>query len=198
MVYLPEGRMKSREGKIVDADTLLDEVKNLAKAEIKKREPKIKKTELNKRSEIISQAAIKFFLLNRDPLKDFTYNPEESMSFEGDTGPYVQYSYARAKSILRKAKNFKASYELQEGQELAKLLEKFPQVIQNAASKYKTQYLTNYLLNVSKKFNEFYHKNPVLRADIKTRNARLTLIKATSQVIKNGLNLLGIEILEKM
>lgn len=199
MVYLPEGKMKSREGKIVDADNLIDEIKNLAKKEVMLRDKSIGKRELDNRSEHIAQAAIKFFLLNRDPLKDFTFVPEESISFEGDTGPYVQYTFARANSILRKVKNFKSDFNFNRDEYLlVKKLAKFPDIIKEAAINYKPHHITNYVLEISKQFNEFYQKYPVLKAENNSRNSRITLVMATAQVIKNSLGLLGIKTLSKM
>jgi len=198
MVYLPEGRMKSREGKVIDTDNLLDDIKELAKKEIIKRN-KVSKTELEKRSKQIAQAAVKFFLLNRDSLKDFTFNPEESIKFEGNTGPYIQYTHARACSILRKAKTFKPAYRFNhEEQQIIKQLSELPDIIKQSAQNYKTHIITNYLLAISKKFNEYYQKYPVLNAESKIRNSRLTLVKAMIQTIKNGLSLLGIESPSKM
>src|SRR3989344_8632959 len=104
MVHLPSGRMKSREGMVIDADDIMDEIETLAAAEIKKRHEGLSETEVSKRAKSISLAAIKFFMLKNDSVKDIIFNPQESISFEGETGPYIQYTHARASSILRKAK----------------------------------------------------------------------------------------------
>ncbi len=199
MVYLPEGKMKSREGKVIDADLLLDEMHELAEKELKKRYNLAKK-ELKKRSEIIAQSAVKFFLLKYDPLKDFTFYPEKSLSFEGDTGPYIQYTYARANSILKKAKNFKTNYKFTEELEykIINHLSKFQETVKEAAEKYKPHLIAHYSLDLAHFFNEFYHKYPVLAAEKTIKESRLTLVKATKQVLKASLELLGIKPLDVM
>ena len=203
MVYLPEGKMKSREGKVIDADDLIDEVTQLARNVIEEKHPKLSNKELDKRAKIIGMAALKFFILKQDPKRDFTYNPEESLSFEGETGPYIQYTYARIKSILRKAKPIKQpdlSYLSQAiEKQLITLLQKYPQILAEATEKYKISLLASYLIELSKTFNSFYHEHPVLKAEHKeVRAARLHLIKAISIVLSSALAILGIEALEEM
>ena len=142
MVHLPSGRMKSREGMVIDADDIMDEIETLAAAEIKKRHEGLSETEVSKRAKSISLAAIKFFMLKNDSVKDIIFNPQESISFEGETGPYVQYTHARASSILRKAKednysvskyiNFSAFQEESETK-LLKLLLHFPEIVEKSA-----------------------------------------------------------------
>ena len=200
MVYLPEGKMKSREGKVVDADSLLDQMHSLAEKEIHKRYKHISKKEVEKRSEIIAQSAIKFFLLKYDALKDFTFYPEKSISFEGDTGPYIQYTYARASSILRKAKLFKPNYHFTEDIEYKIILHlsKFQEITREAAEKYKPHLIAHYSLELAHLFNEFYHKYPVLTAEKTIKDSRLILVKATKQILKTSLELLGIKPLERM
>ena len=200
MVYLPEGKMKSREGKVVDADSLLDQMHEMAEKEMKKRYKKLAKKEMKKRSEIIAQSAVKFFLLKYDALKDFTFHPEKSLSFEGDTGPYIQYTHARASSILRKARNFKPCYHFTEEIEhkIIKHLSTFQEVIKEAAEKYKPHLVAHYTLELAHLFNEFYHKSQVLTAEKTVKESRLTLVKATKQVLKTSLELLGIKPLERM
>ena len=200
MVYLPEGKMKSREGKVVDADSLLDKMHELAKKEIQKRYKNLPKKEIEKRSEIIAQSAVKFFLLKYDPLKDFIFFPEKSISFEGDTGPYVQYAYARASSILRKTKSSKPTFNFTEEIEhkIIKHLSIFHEVIGEAAEKYKPHLIAHYSLDLAHLFNEFYHKYPVLTAEKTIKESRLTLVKATQQALKVSIELMGIKPLEKM
>ncbi len=195
MVNLPEGKMKSREGKVVDADDLIDEMIELARKETKKRYSKISNKELEKRSRIIGLGALRFFILKFDPLKDVLFNPEESISFEGDTGPYVQYAYVRCNSILKKAKfGGKTDYGLfnDYDNELVKMLELFPSAVERAGKEYKPSLIAHYLLELSKKFNEFYSKNPVLNAEGLLKNSRLKLVSCVRQVLKNGLFLLGV------
>ena len=204
MVYLPEGRMKSREGTIVDADDIIAEIRNLANKEIKKRHKKITKKELEKRSKAIGDGALRFFILKIDPYKDMVYNPEESISFEGETGPYVQYTHARISSILRKHKSKKkqkVNYAILEEkieQNLVRQLSLFPDAVKQTTAHYKPSLLCRYLIELAQLFNEFYHKHQVLKAESELRQARIALILATKQVIKNGLNLLAIPAPEQM
>jgi arginyl-tRNA synthetase len=202
MVYLPEGKLKSREGKVVDADNLLAQVETLAEKELKKRY-KLKPTELNERSRKIALAAIKFFMLKVDAVKDIHFHPEESVSFEGETGPYVQYAFARAKSILKKAgkkegkldfKAFKEAKEL----ELLSLLAKYPEVLSDCHRGLSLHKLARYLIDLSAAFNSFYHDLPVLKAEGSSKTARLALVKATAIVLRNGLKVMGISALDEM
>ncbi len=201
MIYLPEGKMKSREGVIVDADNIIKDTIELAKKEIKKRF-KLSKKEVEKRAKIIGLGALKFFLLKYDSFKDFVFNPKEAISFEGETGPYVQYVYARIKAILRKSKkSSKVDYGVLTHPreiDLVKLLGKYPDVIWQASEQYKPNLVAHYLLRLGKSFNLFYESCPVLKADKKVKDARLNLILAVSYVIKDGLGLLGVGVLERM
>ncbi|HJX05659.1 MAG TPA: arginine--tRNA ligase, partial [Candidatus Nanoarchaeia archaeon] len=202
MIYLPEGRMKSREGTVVDADNLVEEMNAVAEKEIKKRH-KLDKKELGKRKRIISMGALKFFILKYDPMKDFTYNPEESISFEGETGPYVQYAHARICSIFKKVKKFEPekikpvfSHDLEF--KLIKILSDFKNVVREAAENYKPSLVARYALELAQAFNEFYHECPVLKAEKKVMESRLALIFCVKQVLKNALDLLGIKAPEEM
>lgn len=204
MVYLPNGRMKSREGTVVDADDLIDEMIKVAEKEILKREPDISKAELKKRSEVIGIGALKFFMLKMDPAKDMVYDPEVSISFEGETGPYVQYTYARICSILAKhgkKLNVKVDYSLLKDkleEELVRKLAGFPNIVRQAAEHYRPSLIAVYLIKLCQSFNTFYHDVPVLQAEKDIKEARLVLIDAARQVIANGLDLLGIEYVERM
>ncbi len=203
-IRVPGGRMKSREGAVVDADTLADEMHKLAKKEIKKRNKQIKEKELNLLSEKIGVGALKFHILKYDTMKDFTYNPKESIKFEGETGPYIQYTNVRIKSILRKTKQnltkidyskLKSRYE----KRIISLLVKYPEIIEKCTKESKPSILCNYLIDLSKAFNTFYHECQVINIkDKELTKARLLLIKSTSQVIENALGILGIEIPTKM
>jgi len=201
MVRLPTGKMSSRTGENVLYSDFIEEIKKLAEDGIKKREPKISKKELNKRALLISIAAIKYSMLKQDSNKTIIFNPKESVKFEGDTGPYLQYSYARASSILRKAKrksNLKIKIDkLDEKEfELIKKLNEFPEVVLKSYQDMNPSHIANYSYQLAKLFNEFYHVCPVINSE--KQNFRLSLVEAFRIVLKNSLNLLGIDVLEEM
>ncbi|MBI5072812.1 arginine--tRNA ligase [Candidatus Woesearchaeota archaeon] len=202
MVLLPEGKMKSREGTVVDADTLLEELFVMAREEIHKRHPDLNKVILEKRSQQVGLGALKFHLLKIDAVKDIVYNPKESINFEGETGPYIQYTHARISSILRKAGDLpnKVAVDKYEEKELELVaqLEKFPQIIEEAASHYKPSYICRYLLDLCQLFNSYYHDVHVLNAEEEVRAVRLYLLSCIRQVLQNGLSLLGIEAPDEM
>ena len=206
MVFLPEGKMKSREGRTIEADWIISETEGLAKKEILKRDPKISKLELEKRASKIALGSLKFFLLKFTPRQEINFDPKKEISFEGATGPYLQYTYARIKSIIRKAdpqklkadENFDC-LKIEEENGLVNLLYRFNFDLTLAADNYNPAYICEYLLELASLFNKFYQKAPVLKAETnELRNARLLLIEAVSIAIKNGLKILGIETLEKM
>jgi arginyl-tRNA synthetase len=207
MVNLTTGKMKSREGTVVDADDLIEEVKALALEEINARYKTLGKKEKEKRALAIALGAIKFYLLKNDARKEMTFNPKESISFEGETGPYLQYTYARAKSILRKAKEegkkySKSNFDLlihEKEKELIFELGKFSESIQKASEELSLHPVCHNLLAIAEKFNSFYHEVSVLKSESKELiNARLSLVEATSIVLKKGLEILDIEAIEAM
>jgi arginyl-tRNA synthetase len=204
MVYLPEGKMKSREGTVVDADDIIREAKDLAREELKKRYKDIATEELEKRADQIGLGALKFMLLKYDPKKDIYYNPKESISFEGETGPYLQYTHARICSILRKNESdFKRDIDFSVLKEKVELnlinkLFMFKETVEDAAAQHKPSLIARYLLDLTQLLNEFYHSCPVLKAEEKLKHARLLLIEKVKDTIKEGLLLLGIESPEKM
>jgi len=199
MVTLPEGKMKSREGTIVDADNLIEKVQNLVKKEIEKRE-KLSKKEIEFRSLKISLAAIKYFLLKVDYSKEILFNPEESINFEGNTGPYLQYSYARANSILKKSKIKKPALNIinltEQENKLIKKLSQFQEAVESAYSHLNPSLTANYSFELAQVFNEFYHACPVINSE--QENFRLNLVQAFKKIIKQSLYLLGIDVLEEM
>jgi arginyl-tRNA synthetase len=203
-ISLPAGRMKSREGTVVDADNLADNMKELAKKNILIRNKNMSKKELDTLSEIISMGALKFFMLKYDFMKDFTYNPKESIKFEGETGPYIQYSLVRIKSILKKSKIKldKVNYSLltnSSEERIIALLANYPDIIKKSTKEYKSSILCKYLIDLSKEFNAFYHKCQVIGIDNdELTKSRLTLIKCIYYILEDGLNLLGIKIPSKM
>lgn len=204
MVNLPSGRMKSREGTVVDADDLISEMEALARKEISSRDKSIKKAELDRRASQIAMGAIKYYLLKNDAVKSMMFNPEESISFEGNTGPYIQYSHARIASIFRKAGKVPAKFDislLKEGKEraLMKLLLEFPKAAEDAARDYKPHYMATFAYSLAAAFNDFYESCRVLQAETpQLKAARLALCKATQLVLEKALSLLGIEAPEKM
>ncbi len=203
MVHLPTGRMKSREGTVIDADEIMDEMQALVETEIRKRYETLSEKEIHQRAEIIGLAAIKFFMLRTDAHRDIIFNPEESLSFEGETGPYVQYTHARGCSILRKAGKVsgKVNYALlqqEKEKNMVAQLMNFPDIVDDAATHYRPHVLCHYLIELSQAFNEFYHACPVISDDKELMKARLSLVEAVRQVLENGLNLLGIEAPEEM
>lgn len=205
MVYLPEGKMKSREGKVVDADDLVDGMIDLAKEEIKKRDKdnKLISEEIEKRAKVVADAAIKYYLLQYSPRQDIYFDPKSSISFEGNTGPYCQYTYARAKSILEKASIEKTAdfSKLGNTEELILInkIMNFPLQLELAALDLNPTKVVQAIYEIAKAFNQFYQKHQVLNLDDEELvKARLYLVEATSIAIKKGLSLLNIGVLEKM
>ncbi len=201
MVELPEGKMKSREGTVVDTDDVLSSMYDLSKAEVKKRFEDISDEELDKRAKIISLGAVRFFFLKHDPLKNFIFNPKESLSFEGETGPYTQYTHARICSILRRqSPGDNINYGLLdtiEDKELIQILSEFPEAVEKSAG-LKPNNMCRYLLTLSQKFNSYYAKHKIIQDDKELEQARLFLISKVKTVLFTGLDLLGIVAPDKM
>ncbi|MBN1578659.1 MAG: arginine--tRNA ligase [Chitinispirillaceae bacterium] len=200
MVELPEGKMKSREGTVVDADDLINETKNLAAEEVGSRY-RLDDAETGQRSLAIALAAIKYQLLRVDIGKTMLFDPKKAISFEGDTGPYLLYSYARASSILRKAPAVPSAIAAGgdfNGSEIAliKQLDRFPEAAAFAGDKLSPSIIANYGFGLAQAFNEFYHASPVIGSD--REQFRLRLVAAFRAVLKNCLWLLGIEAIEEM
>tara|TARA_Y100000310_G_scaffold342433_1_gene445677 strand:- start:420 stop:2120 length:1701 start_codon:yes stop_codon:yes gene_type:complete len=204
MVNLTTGKMKSREGTVVDADNLIEDMTGLAKKSTKEKHKELSDKEIEKRANEIAMAAIRFYLLKHDPVKDMLFDPEKSISFEGETGPYLQYTYARINSIIAKYKGDvgdKVDSTLlveKEELELVKMLANFEEIVKNVGENYKIHSLTRYLLDLAQAFNNFYHNYPVLKAEEELMKSRILLISCVKQVIKNGLSMLGIKVLERM
>ncbi len=206
MVELPSGRMKSREGTVVDADDLMDEMVAIA-AKHTQESGKVKEfseAELQELYEVIGLGAIKFFLLRVDPKKKMVFNPEESIDFHGFTGPFIQYTHARIKSILRKA-GVNISYELNTGalakleKELLILLEQYPSVVKQAALELNPSVIAIYAFSLAKLYNAFYTEHSVLLAETSEKKIlRLQLSKLTADTISKAMHLLGIKVPEKM
>lgn len=209
MVYLPEGKMKSREGKVVDADDLIAGMIELAEEEIRKRDPegKLSAAEVKHRAAVIGTGAIKYYLMRVRPTQSINFDPAESISFDGFTGPYCQYAYARIFGILEKAgergkEGHTADFALLGNIEellLLKMLIQFPEEVVSGVAEYNPSRVAVHIFNTAKAFNQFYNKHAVLQAGTDDLTAaRLALIKATAVVLKRGLGLLGIDVLENM
>jgi arginyl-tRNA synthetase len=210
MVELPEGKMKSREGTIVDADDLISEMKETAR-EVSLELGKLSEYSDEEKEEIfrkIGLGALKYFILKVDPRKNMTFNPAESIDFNGNTGPFIQYTYARIKSVFRKAEQMKVAYDLKIPQkivagskeiDLIKLLRKFSETVSEAAATYSPALLANYCYELAKEYNQFYHDFSILgEQDPAIRNLRIAISSITSEILSSGMWLLGIEMPEKM
>lgn len=209
MVELPTGKMKSREGTVVDADDLVEEMVAIAKQKTEEL-GKVKdftEEELTDLYDILGLGALKFFLLRVDPKKRMVFNPEESIDFHGFTGPFIQYTHARIKSILRKSDivlqsvtgNPSTDVLLPLEKELSIQLEMFPTVLQEAAIEHDPSKVAIYTFNLAKIFNSFYTAHSIANAEnVEKKILRLRLSQLTAQVIKNGMTLLGIRVPERM
>jgi arginyl-tRNA synthetase len=208
MVELPSGRMKSREGTVVDADDLVDEMVSEAEKKTKEhsRIEDFSPEELIELYETIGIGALKYFLLRVDPKKKMIFNPEESIEFYGFTGPFIQYTHARIKSILRKESVKDATIEINGDQQLLKLekdllllLEQFPNIVLQAADEHNPSVIAIYVFNVAKTYNTFYTEHSVLNAESdEKKQLRLKLCQLTASVIKNSMQLMGIKVPERM
>ncbi|MBS1620716.1 MAG: arginine--tRNA ligase [Bacteroidetes bacterium] len=211
MVELPTGRMKSREGTVVDADDMVDEMNSVAKHKTEElgKVKDFSETELEELYDTIGLGALKFFLLRVDPKKKMIFNPEESVDFHGFTGPFIQYTYARIQSILRKEKPAEkglASKPEAEPSSLFKLekqliiaLEQYPSMIQQAGEEHNPSVIAIYVFNLAKTFNAFYTEHSVLNAETdEKKQLRLQLSVMTSRIIAYSMGLLGIRVPDKM
>jgi arginyl-tRNA synthetase len=207
MVELPTGKMKSREGTVVDADDLVDEMTNIAKQKTEEL-GKVKdftEEELADLYETLGIGALKFFLLRVDPKKKMVFNPEESIDFHGYTGPFVQYTYARIKSVLRKVSAVSSeqlavnSVLLPLEKEIIIQLEQFPATVQEAATLFDPSKIALYVFDLAKTFNSFYTEHSIANAESQEKKQlRLMLAQLTAQVIQTGMHLLGIKVPERM
>ena len=211
MVELPNGKMKSREGTVVDADDLIAAMvanaKEMSADKVKKLEG-ITEEEMNEIARIVGMGALKYFILKVDARKNMLFNPEESIDFNGNTGPFIQYTYARIRSILRKAAaegievpaTLPTEAELSDKEiSLIQHLNGFTAAVCQAGTDYNPSCIANYCYELVKEYNQFYHDFSVLKEeDMNKKIVRLALSSAVSKVIKNGLGLLGIEVPERM
>ena len=205
MVDLPTGRMKSREGTVVDADDLVDEMVKEAEKKTKEKSKveEFSEIELKDLYETLALGALKFYLLKVDPKKRMVFNPEESIDFHGFTGPFIQYTYARIKSILRKESvqsDAVIGNNLEKlEKELLLLLNQYSDIVQEAATQYSPAVIANYIYTVAQTYNTFYTAHSVLKAETEEKKQlRLRLCQLTSNVIKHAMSLLGIRVPERM
>jgi arginyl-tRNA synthetase len=206
MIRFPDGKMSTRRGKVIFLEDVLDKAIKLAEKIIEKKNPKLK----NKKNvaKMVGVGAIIFADLSNERTRDINFDWNKMLSFEGETGPYLQYTHARACSILRKAKkDFKLNvspkvsfeeFSLAEEQVVVKQLYNYPEVLVKVSETYKPHHLANYLITLAQQFNEFYHKCPVISEQDRQMKARLLLVDSVRQVLENGLNILGIKAPDEM
>lgn len=205
MVDLPSGKMKSREGTVVDADDLIAEMEQTAKEQTEAL-GKVENYSGEEKSELyhtIGLGALKYFLLKVDPKKRLLFDPNESVDFQGHTGPFIQYTHARIRSVLSRAELSSTPIEIKsldaEERDLILTLSQFPETISLAASGYSPAIIANYVYELAKAFNKFYHEKSILQAEDEiTKQFRLQLSAASAKVIKKSMKLLGIEVPERM
>ncbi len=209
MVNLPDGKMKSREGTVVDADDLVKQLAGLAREEIENKDRAGEVGDIDATSHAIALAALNYYLLQVSPSKDMIFNPSESLSFNGNTGPYLQYMGARISSMIRKFDEKHIEFEgieadasllkVEDEKELIKMLISYPESVEQAAEELNPSCIASYLYDLAKIFSRFYHDNPVLNnKDKVVAVTRMKLATAVLQVLKNGFDLIGIPFLEKM
>lgn len=208
MVELPEGKMKSREGTVVDADDLMDGMVATAKETTEElgKVDGFSNEELENLYQTIGMGALKYFILKVDPKKKMLFDPKESIDFNGHTGPFIQYSHARIKSILRKSGQNTSEITIADNitlhekeKELIKLLYDFPNILKEAANTYNPAVVANYIYDLCKVFNQFFNECPVLKEEnTHIKELRIKLIETTAQIIKEGMLCLGINVPERM
>ena len=213
MVNLPEGRMKSREGTVVDADDLIDSLRDMALGEIRDKDRETAVGDPEVTAEKVALGALHYYLLSASPSKDMLFNPRESLAFNGNTGPYLQYMGARISSILREAAGAAAGLaagsavggtvkpELLSSDaewELIKVIAAYGEAVADAAARMDPSILTACLYELAKAFSRFYHDCPILKAGPDLAAARLALCRSTLGVLKHGLDLICVPFLEAM
>jgi arginyl-tRNA synthetase len=205
MVELPEGKMKSREGTVVDADELMAEMVRTAR-QMSDELGKLSEYDQEAKDTIyrqIGMGALKYFILKVDPKRNMMFDPRESIDFNGNTGPFIQYTYARIRSVLRKAGEYNPEIPkivpMEKEVDVARLLYEFPSVVQAAAQEYNPSVVANYMYDISKEYNQFYHDHSILNVeDPQRRLFRIHLSKIAGDIIERGMGLLGIEVPERM
>tara|TARA_B100000674_G_scaffold477947_1_gene474417 strand:- start:280 stop:2046 length:1767 start_codon:yes stop_codon:yes gene_type:complete len=204
MVDLPSGKMKSREGTVVDADELMEEMVKTAKSIAKNlgKLDGLSKEEADDLYEMVGLGALKYFILKVDPQKRMMFNPEESIDFNGNTGPFIQYTYARINSLINKYGNEISDFNYininREEQNIIKNILEFPKIIQESASNYNPSHIANYAFELVKNYNSYYQNNTILVDDPDITKFRIALSKKTGSIIKSSMQLLGINLPAKM
>jgi arginyl-tRNA synthetase len=204
MVELPEGKMKSREGTVVDADDLMDEMVAQAAEASAERLAEMDASESAEIARMVGMGALKYFLLKVDPKKNMMFNPKESIDFNGNTGPFLQYTYARIRSVIRKGgepDQKEASNAVPNAKEcvLIRKIADYPSVVSEAGRTYSPALIANYCYDLAKEYNQFYHDYSILKEeDVPTRSLRLLLSSVVARTLKSGVSLLGIEMPERM
>ena len=204
MVELPEGKMKSREGTVVDADDLIDKMISDAKEASAERFADMSEEEASEVARMVGLGALKYFLLKVDPKKNMLFNPKESIDFNGNTGPFLQYTYARIRSIIRRAGEFPKEVPsgVKPNEKESALIQKladFPSVVKEAGDSYSPALIANYSYDLAKEYNQFYHDYPILKEENKDiRDLRLVISRETGIVLKKAVSLLGMEMPERM
>ena len=206
MVELPNGKMKSREGTVVDADDLIDEMERTAEEMSREhgKNDELSPEEQKHLYHILALGALKYFILKVDPTKNMLFNPAESIDFNGNTGPFIQYTHARIRSIVRKAGSASAldteHVALNEKERgVLKVLHSLPETITSAANAYSPAMVANYAYELAKAFNSFYQDTPILREENQQlKTMRISLCAAVASALKNTMNILGIEVPERM
>ena len=210
MVELPEGKMKSREGTVVDADDLVEEMVSTAKVtseELGKLDGATE-DEANNIARIVGMGALKYFILKVDPKKNMTFNPKESIDFNGNTGPFIQYTYARIQSVMRKATDLGLSIPqtlsndivlTTKEQNLIQLAADYSVTVKQAGDEYNPALIANYIYDLVKEYNQFYHDHSILKEDdANLKSFRLMLSQEVGKIVKSGMSLLGIEVPDRM
>ncbi|MDR2026739.1 MAG: arginine--tRNA ligase [Prevotellaceae bacterium] len=207
MVELPEGKMKSREGTVVDADVLIEEMLRTAR-EVSEELGKLNEMTDEEADSIVNMiglGALKYFILKVDPKKTMLFNPKESIDFNGNTASFIQYTHARIRSVLRKNEGTPFSDRLNEATpdtkelELIKIIEMFPETVQLAGENFSPALIANYVYDLAKEYNQFYHDYPILKEEnTANRNMRLALSYQVAEIIKKGMFLLGTDVPERM
>jgi arginyl-tRNA synthetase len=210
MVELPEGKMKSREGTVVDADDLMDEMIETAR-EMSKELGKLEGLDDQEKENIfriIGMGALKYYMLKVDPVKNMLFNPRESIDFDGNTGPFIQYTYTRIRSVFRKAIELKVPVpesvqtDLQlndKEKNLMRLVHDFPAIVSESGNTYNPSLIANFIYDLVREYNQFYHEYSILKEEkAEVRDLRLLLSRIVSDVARNGMELLGIEMPERM